>query len=96
MQPLSVPKSDSLYLSYFFLFLEFSRYPERLSDNVILRREPKNLEILRVAQDDNSGGLVVVGLLLPFILVRKDTQNQRHEVCLKYKGLEYWSNGGVE
>ena len=26
----------------------------RLSDNVILRREPKNLEILRLAQDDNS------------------------------------------
>jgi hypothetical protein len=26
---------------------------ERLSDNVILRREPKNLEILRAAQDDN-------------------------------------------
>ncbi|GAG48997.1 unnamed protein product [marine sediment metagenome] len=26
---------------------------ERLSDNVILRRQPKNLEILRATQDDN-------------------------------------------
>jgi hypothetical protein len=26
----------------------------------------------------------------------KERQNQRHEVCLKYKGLEYWSVGAVE
>jgi hypothetical protein len=26
---------------------------ERLSDNVILRRQPRNLEILRATQDDN-------------------------------------------
>ena len=28
--------------------------PTRLSDNVILRRQPKNLKILHSAQDDNS------------------------------------------
>ena len=28
--------------------------PKRLHDNVILRRQPKNLEIHRVTQDDNS------------------------------------------
>ena len=52
MQPLSAPKSDLLFLPYLF-HLECNHHPERLSDNVILRREPKNLEILRAAQDDN-------------------------------------------
>jgi hypothetical protein len=57
MQPLSVPKSDSLYLSYLC-----------------------NLECKH-----------------PTVYFREEeTQNQRHEVCLKYKGLEYWSIGVME
>jgi hypothetical protein len=49
MRFLSAPKSDLLFfLTY--SSLEVSHDPERHSDDVILRREPKNLEILRPAQ----------------------------------------------
>jgi hypothetical protein len=70
MQPLSAPIPDLLFLPNL-IYLKFDQYSKRLSDNVILRREPKNLEILRAAQDDNYGVCSVVGLLLPFISVRK-------------------------
>jgi len=52
MQLLSALKSDPLYFPYL-CNLEGNHHSERLSDNIILRREPKNLEILRAAQDDN-------------------------------------------
>jgi hypothetical protein len=74
MEVLLVPISDLLFfLTYF--SLKVSHDPEGHSDNVILRREPKNLEILRPAQAGLrmtiAGVWSVVGLLLPLISVRK-------------------------
>jgi hypothetical protein len=92
MQSLSASISDLLYLAHL-CNLEFDHYPMKLSDNVILRREPKNLEILRCAQDDNSGGLVGYKTAFPFLCREKEMQNQRHEVCLKYIGSKSGASG---
>jgi len=94
MQPLSAPKSDLLFLSYLF-HLKFDHYPERLSDDVILRREPKNLErvsnlsdkILRFAQNDGRRHSVGCRTVFPVYFREKEMQNQRHEVCLNYKRI---------
>jgi hypothetical protein len=89
MQPLSAPISDSQYLSNL-IHLKFDHYSKRPSDNVILRREPKNLEILRAAQDDNSGELVGCRTASAFYFAENEMPNQRHEVCLKVIGSGAW------
>jgi hypothetical protein len=74
MQPLSAPISDLLFLTYLF-YLEVSHDPERHSDDVILRREPKNLEILRPAQAGLrmtiAGVWWVVREFFPYIFLRR-------------------------
>jgi hypothetical protein len=95
MPPLSAAISTLLFLPNL-IHLKLDHYSERFSENVILKREPKNIEILRAAQDDNSGGLVGCRTASLFYFGEKETQYQRHEVCLKYVGLEYCSSKLIE
>jgi len=90
MQPLSAPISDLLFLHFLF-YLARNHHSERLSGNVILRREPKNLQILRrpttvgLLRMTHSVGCRTSSLVC---FREKEMQSERHEVCLKYRGLD--------
>jgi hypothetical protein len=99
MQPLSAPISDSLYLAHL-CNLEFDHYPMKLSDNLNNSLPldggglgwgcPPPLYPLPPGEGKASCRIV-----FPVYFREKEMQNQRHEVCLKFIGLEYWKKIGV-
>ena len=94
-----VPLSDFLFLPCLFN-LECKHYFEKLSDklNNSLPLDGGGLgwgcppPLYPLPPGEGKG---VVGQFFPVCFVGKEMRNQRHEVCLRFIGLEYWKKIGV-